>query len=182
MTTTSPTQQPTFVAYEYLTLQVPRTLEPVYKDSFNNFGWQFEDYSPNLGNPASVNLKLKRDRRLKNRPVILELQRKCHTALENITRLEKSKTTAAITAATAFGLVDCSLIAGAVFAVLAESWVLMGVLQVLGLAACLGGYLSYNKVQSSRSARVAPLIDREYETVYETTEQAHIILQPTDLR
>jgi hypothetical protein len=165
-----------FVAYEYLTLQVPRSLEPVYKDSFHNFGWTFEDYSPNLGKVGSTNLKFKRNRRIKNRPVVMELQRKCQTALETIDRLERSRGVSAFVTAMTIGLVGCGLLAGSVFAATDESWVVCFVLGIPGLLLWLLGYLSYNMVYSRKSAKVAPLVDREYEIVYETTEQANSIL------
>ena len=165
-----------YVAYEYLTLQAPRSLEPVYKDSFQNFGWFFEDYSPNLGNVSSVNLKFKRNRRIKNRPVVMELQRKCQSALETINRLERSRGVSAFVTAMTIGIMGCGILAGSVFAATAESWVLCFVLGIPGLLLWLVGYLSYNMVYSRKSAKVAPLIDREYEIVYETTEQANSIL------
>jgi hypothetical protein len=106
----------------------------------------------------------------------MELQRKCQSALENIDRLERSKGVAAFTVAMVIGIIGCALLAGSVFAAGAESWVLCFVLGIPGLLVCLVGYLAHSRIYSRKSRSVAPLIDREYEVVYETSEQASLVI------
>ena len=172
----NPVKTNEYVAYEYSTVQVPRSMEPVYKDIFRSFGWKYEDYSPNVSNPRNVNLKFKRNRRINNRPVVMELQRKCQSALENINHLERSKNVAAFTVAMIIGVIGCAFLAGSVFAAVAEAWVLCFVLGIPGLLVCLVGYLAHSRIYSRKSESTAPLIDREYEVVYATSEQANAIM------
>jgi hypothetical protein len=165
-----------FVAYEYTTIRVERDLEPLYKDAYSNFGWIVEGYGPSLPNVTLVSVKLKRDRRIKNRPMVLELQRQCENALTSITSLEKAKTTTAMAWSLGLGIVGSALLAGAVFAINADLIVLSIPLGALGLVGWTAGYLAHSRVKASKTAQLAPLIDRQYDVVYETGEQASRLL------
>ena len=163
-------------ACEYTTIRVDRDLEPLYKDAYSNFGWIVEGYGPSLPNVTMITLKLKRDRRIKNRPMVLELQRKCENALTSITSLEKAKTTTAMAWSLGLGIVGSALLAGAVFAINADLIVLSIPLGALGLVGWMAGYLAHNRVKASKTAQLAPLIDRQCDVVYETGEQASRLL------
>jgi hypothetical protein len=113
-----------FTAYEYLTIQVDRELEPLYKDTYRNFGWIIEGYGSALPNPSTVTIKLKRDRRFSNRQAVLEQQRKAENALASITSLEHSKQNSAVIAAISGGIIGSAFLAGSVFAITAEMWLL----------------------------------------------------------
>jgi F0F1-type ATP synthase assembly protein I len=165
-----------FVAYEYTTIRVERDLEPLYKDAYANFGWIVEGYGPSLPNVSTVTLKLKRDRRIKNRPMVLELQRKCENALRSITSLEKAKTTTAMAWSLSLGIVGSAFLAGAVFAIDADLIVLSIPLGAIGLVGWLAGYLAHGRVKANKTTQLAPLIDRQYDVVYETGEQASHLL------
>lgn len=58
-----------FTAYEYTTIRVPRDLEPIYADSYRNFGWTTAATETGLPGATTVVLRLKRDRAVKNRPL-----------------------------------------------------------------------------------------------------------------
>jgi hypothetical protein len=81
--------------YEYAAIRADRDLESLYRDTYVNFGWTVEGYGQALPSTGTVNLKLKRPRHLKNRPEVVQLQRKAEQALAEIAALEKSKTTSA---------------------------------------------------------------------------------------
>ncbi|WP_028709043.1 hypothetical protein [Propionicicella superfundia] len=165
-----------FVAYEYLTVQADRQLELLYKDTYRNFGWTVEGYGVGVPNVSTVTLKLKRDRRIPNRTAVLELQRTAEHALATIARLERSTSTAPMAAAITLGLVGSAFLAGSVFAITANLWVLGIPLGIVGLAGWAAGYFAHGKVKENKTAQVTPLIDREYETVYETGERAGRLL------
>lgn len=165
-----------FVAYEYTTVRVPRDLESVYRDSYRNFGWVVEGYDGGLPHTSTVAIKLKRNRRIKNRAMVLELQRTGENALTAIATLTRSITTTAVTAALSVGIVGSAFLAGSVFAIEADLWPLSIALGVVGLIGWLAGYLTHGRVKANRSAKVNPLIDQQYEIVYTAGEQASHLL------
>ena len=141
-------------AYEYTTIRVDRDLEPLYKDAYSNFGWVVEGYGPSLPNVTMETIKLKRDRRIKNRPMVLELQRQCESALTSIASLEKAKTTTAMAWSLGLGILGSALLAGAVFAINADLIVLSIPLGALGLVGWAAGYLAHNRVKASKTAQL----------------------------
>jgi hypothetical protein len=55
--------------------------------------------------------------------------------------------------------------------------VLSIVLGAIGLIGWLGGFVAYLGVKSRRTTTVIPLIDREFDVLYETSEQAARLLK-----
>ncbi|MFT4110896.1 hypothetical protein [Propionicimonas sp.] len=170
-----------YVAYEYLTVQAGRDLEALYKDTYRGFGWIVETstagvLSGGTPNPNQVTIKLKRDRRIRNRPLVNELQRKAENALEAIRDLESSRTSAAVATALGFGVIGSGLLAGSVFAIQADLWLLSIPLGMVGLLGWLAGYLAHGKVRTRKTAQTAPLIDQQYEIVYDACDQAARLL------
>jgi DNA-binding CsgD family transcriptional regulator len=70
--------------YEYATIRAERDLESLYRDTYVSFGWTVEGYGQALPSTGAVNLKLKRPRHLKNRPEVVQLQRKAEQVLAEI--------------------------------------------------------------------------------------------------
>lgn len=165
-----------FMAYEYTTIRVPRDRESVYADSYRNFGWLTDTTETGLPGATTVTLKLKRDRRVKNRPLVLELQHQSEAALTRIAALERSTSAAAVGTAVGIGIIGTSFVAGSVFSLQADLLVLSIVLGAIGLFGWLAGYLAHGRVQASRRARVAPLIEEQYDVVYRSGEQASHLL------
>ncbi|MGC4154536.1 MAG: hypothetical protein QM628_15865 [Propionicimonas sp.] len=170
-----------YVAYEYLTVEADRDLELLYKDTYRNFGWMIEaTTSGMLGggtpNPNTVTLKLKRDRRLRNRPLVNELQRKAENALDTIADLEKSRISTALATALGIGIVGSAFLAGSVFAIQADLWLLSLPLGAVGLLGWLTGWLAHGKVKARKTSQTAPLIDSQYEIVYDASDQAARLL------
>lgn len=175
------TDHPTFVAYDYLTIAAPRELESLHADTYRNFGWDLESRAFDPRRPGTVVLKLKRDRRVKNRAAVMELQRRCAAALDSIAQLERSKSAAALQVSLGFGIVGSALMAVSVFAI--TDWDLPALTVIAGALGLLGwtaGYFSHARVQARRAATVAPLIDEQYDVVYATSEEAATLLAGAD--
>ena len=85
-----------FVAYEYTTVRAPRDLARLYEDTYRSFGWTVTDEQTV---PGAVEFKLKRDRSIRTRSAIAELERKAQRSLTNIGRLNSSPRTFAMTTA-----------------------------------------------------------------------------------
>jgi hypothetical protein len=176
VTEASTASDTSFIAYEYTTIRVDRELEPLYKDAYRNFGWIVEGYGASLPSATAVTLKLKRDRRIKNRPMVLELQRNCENALTAIAHMERSKTTTAMATSLAVGIVGSAFLAGSIFALDADLLVVSIPLGAIGLLGWVGGYFSHGRVKANKTAQLTPLIDRQYDVVYEAGEQATHLL------
>ncbi|GAA2592621.1 hypothetical protein GCM10010435_84390 [Winogradskya consettensis] len=165
-----------FVAYEYRTIRADRELESLWRDSLHNFGWIVESAATPISRTTVVMLKVKRDRRIKNRPMVLELERKCESALSAIARMEKSKNTTATAVAATIAVLGSASLAGSIFTLNAGNQLVSIVLGAIGLLAWVAGYLAYGGVKGSRTAALAPRIDHEYSVVHETGEQGARLL------
>lgn len=161
-----------FVAYEYMTVKADRDREGLSRDTYRNFGWIVEGYGSPIPGSSTVGIKLKRDRGIKNRPLIVELQRQAENALQTIDQLERSKDTVSVAAALSVGVVGSALLAGSVFTINSGHWVAGILLGTAGLLGWLAGYITHGRVKSKRTQKVAALIDRQYDIVYSTAEQA----------
>lgn len=165
-----------FVAYEYHSVPVKLSMETLYIDSFKSFGWALENSVLNISNMNSVILKFKRDRKLKNKTELKDLQRKCETALISIERLERSKTTTAMIYSLIIGVAGALFITGAAFSFQAGLIPLVVLLGVIGLAACALSYFVYNKTIEKNSAKINDLVDQQYDIIYEVCDQASKML------
>lgn len=170
-TTTSTTTAP-FIAYEYDTVQVPRDKEALYRDTYAAFGWTVDSYETGAMGAHAMTLKLKRDRTLRSRPVLLELQRSAETALRSISNLERSRTTLASVWAMSIGVVGAALLGGSVFALEGGLGVLMVILGAVGIIGWILPWFVHRTLKSRRTAQVVPLIDREYDIVYDACTRA----------
>ena len=164
-----------FIGYEYRELSVGRDKEGVYADAYPNFGWKLESGSSGFG-LSTINLRFKRDRKIRNKAELTRLQRQFESNVSEIEKLEQSKTMAASIAAYSIGLAGTALMAGSVFAILAGMTPLCTVLAVPALALWALGYLSFIRIRDKRSEMVAPLIEQQYDAIYEVCEKAHTLL------
>lgn len=162
----------TLTTYEYATVEVPRRLEAPYRDSYRSFGWDVESETPGL---RSVTLELKRDRAMKNRPLLAELQRGSDAALAAIDVLETSPQRVAMAVALSIGVVGSALLALSVFSMQAGLGFASIALGALGLIAWLVAPLSHAAVRTARARRAQPVIARQLEAVYAAQEQAHAL-------
>lgn len=162
-----------FVAYEYTTVRAPRDLARLYEDTYRAFGWIVTDEH---NAPGAVEFKLKRDRSIRSRSAISELERKAEQALTNIGRLKSSPHTFAMSSAMTVGLIGTAFIAGSVFTLLGGFIFASVALGVVGLLGWAGGAASFFAVRKRRTAKLAARMDDEYRAVYESSEQATRLL------
>lgn len=183
---TEATTAGSFVAYEYAAVRAPRALGSLYQDTYRGFGWTIESteladpirplpLTPSI-QPPQVTLNLKRDRGIRNRQLVQELQRTAETSLARISRLERTKTSHAMAAAIGFGIVGAAALAGSVFTMNGGLLALSIALGAIGLLLWLGGYLAHTAVKGRQTAKIAPLIDREHDIIYDAAAQASRLL------
>ena len=165
-----------YIGYEYKEISIDCDKEGIYADGYPNFGWQLEkSTSPVLG-ISTVNMKFKRDRKIRNKAELTRLQRQFESNVSEIAKLEQSKTTTASIAAYTIGLIGTAIMAGSVFAFLADMIVLCIVLAVPAFIGWALGYFSFIKIRNKRIETVTPLIEQQYDSIYEVCEKAHGLL------
>ena len=165
-----------FIGYEYKDVTVTRSMESVYADGYANFGWTLDGTAPSLKGISSVTLKFKRDRKIRNKVELTRLQRQFESCVVEIESLERSKGIGASAAAYGIGIVGTAFMAGSVFSYLAGLLPLSIILAIPGFIGWVLPYFSYINIHSRKTAKVAPLIDNQYDTIYDICEKANSLL------
>ncbi len=166
-----------FVGYEYVAVNARREMEQIYKDTYRSFGWEYmENGMLDITHLSQVEMKFRRDRKLKGGAPLREQQRKAEAALRMIEKLEAAKTQKPVMAALGVGLVGTAFLAGAVFAITGGSMLWCILLGIPGLVGWGLGYITHQKLSVSERARMAPLIDAQYDIIYSAGEEAAALL------
>ena len=165
-----------FVGYEYKDVTVKNDLVSVYTDGYTNFGWILEGTSHPMQKVGAVTLKLKRDRKIRNKAELTRLQRQFDACVNEIIALENSKVIAAATAAYVIGVTGTAFMAGSVFAYLANMLPLMVILAIPGFVGWIIPYFCYVYISKKKADKVTPLIDGKYDEIYEICEKANGLL------
>ena len=165
-----------FIGYEYKEVIVDRDKEGVYADGYPSFGWVQEKSPESIFGFSTVSLKFKRDRKIRNKAELTRLQRQFESNVNEIEKLEQSKTTTASVTAFTIGIIGTAIMAGSVFAFLAGMIPLCIVLAVPAFAGWALPYFSYIKITNKRIETVTPLIEQQYDAIYEVCEKAHSLL------
>lgn len=165
-----------FVGYEYKDITTKRELESVYADGYRNFGWILEDTSASGQSLDTVAMKFKRDRKICNKAELTRLQRQFEACVSEIESMEKSKTSTASIAAFSIGIVGTAFLGFSTFSYLDGMLPLMIVLAVPGFIGWILPYFCYKGIQRSKSAKLAPLIDKKYDEIYAVCEKGNSLL------
>lgn len=165
-----------FIGYEYKDVAVTRDMESVYADGYPNFGWVLESSSSSVIGFSTLALKFKRDRRIRNKAELTRLQRQFESNVKEIEKLELSKTTTASIAAYSIGLVGTALMAGSVFFFLANMIPLSIIFAIPAFVGWILPYFSFLRIKAKRTDAVTPMIDQQYDAIYEACEKAHGLL------
>lgn len=173
-----------FIAYEYLSLFVESDKEPLYIDCYENFGWTLirnaslvdkEDYYINsLNDKRKLNIKFKRDRKIKNKNELLRLQRKMESTIKEIERLEHYPDYIGMIYSIMVGLVGTVFMALSVFSLTATTPHYLGCI-LFGLMGCIGFFLPYflyKKIKENKEQENLPLIEEQYNLLYDFCCQA----------
>ena len=164
-----------FVAIEYKEINVRRSMETVYSDAYPSFGWQLEGTTPSLS-VATVNLKFKRNRRFPNKSEISRLQREFENQTKQIEKMEISKAIAPSLGAYGIGFVGVAFTVGAVCSYLAKMLPLCIVLSIPALVGWIVPYFAYRKIAQKNDEKVSPIIDQQYDAIFEICEKANELL------
>ena len=181
-----------FIAYEYLSINVVNEKETLYIDCYENFGWGLtnsstinslidkEDYyinNTNINNKL-INLKFKRDRKIPNKAKIINLQNKCENGLKELARLEKEPASKGSVYAVVNAIVGTIFLTVSVFAITSSTplYMLCAITGFIGLINWLVSYPIYKKVKTKQEKINMPLIEEQYNVIYDSCEQAQKLL------
>ncbi|MBU3156569.1 hypothetical protein [Clostridium estertheticum] len=162
-----------FIMNEYIDVNVNQNLVQLCSDCYKELGWNIINTSSAVN---SVSIKMQRDRKIKNRVALCDLQRKCEEAFTSIEKLERTKTSKAMLISLGIGIIGTAFMAGSVFAYLA-SMVLFSI--ILAIPAFIGWtlpYFFYKKIYKETGTKVNVMIEHNYDTIYDLCKKASHLL------
>jgi hypothetical protein len=168
-----------FVGYEYRDITTDHSMESLYADGYQNFGWTLDGASTPLVGLNSAALKFKRDRKIRNKAELTRLQRQFDAYVNEIQDMEKSKKVNASIVALTIGFIGTACLAGATFAFLGGFIAFCIILAVPGFIGWTLPYFLYNSTYAKKTAKIAPLIDKKYDEIYEICQRGNELLGPT---
>ena len=165
-----------FVGFEYKEITVRKTMQSIYSDSYKSFGWILEGNSNPVGKNDSITIKLKRNRKIRNKAELTRLQRQFDAYVVEILRLEDSKKTKAAAVAYFVGVIGTTFVAGSVFAVTAGNVGMGIVLAIPGFVGWIIPYLLFRSISGKKTEQLNPLICEKYKELYSVCEKANELL------
>lgn len=161
-----------FVGYEYKEVSVRSEMESLWIDSYESFGWMLDGQQKSETAAGKSVLKFKRDRKIINKPELTRLQRQYEDCVHQIEYMENQKKITASVAAYVSGFLGTGFMAGSVFCYIG-GLLLPSVL--LAFPAFLGwilAYVLYIKIGQKKARQLEPVINQQYDKIYETCERA----------
>lgn len=163
----------TYVGYEYTNITVKRSIANLYRDSYENFGYELESTGEVLGKIDSVSMKFKRDRKIKNKPELIRLQRKFDACANDIISLEASKYMFASVLAYIIGIVGTAFMTGSVFCATAGMVLPCIILAIPAFIGWILPYFVYKNTVRKKTEEVTGFIEEKYDEIYEICEKAY---------
>lgn len=167
-----------YVGYEYKKITVSEENASWYLDCYESFGWEQDDHVPAAIGGHTVTLSLKRDRKIINKAELTRLQRNFEACVAEISRLERSRQSAATMWALIVGVIGTAFMAGSVFAVTHEPPIIWLCI-LLAIPAFIGWitpYFLYRSIEARHTAKIQPMIEAKQEEIYELCEKGHNLL------
>ena len=176
-----------YIGYDYKEIITNKKQASFLLDSYKNFGWDIDrnftsdgiDTKANIPNAHQETIiQLKRDRNIINKMELTRLQRNFESCVNEIKKLESSKTAGATAYAMSVGVVGTIFMAGSVFAVTAATpHILLCI--ILAIPAFIGWilpYFIYKKKVQERTELVSGLIEMKYNEIHELCEKGRRLL------
>lgn len=164
-----------FIGYEYKEVTIKPNMESVYVDGYTNFGWILEATGTPV-QPGKIMLRLKRDRKIRNKAELTRLQYQFEASVIDIESLEQSKTTGAAIASFTIGVIGTAFMALSTFAMtgtgLNHSIPTSIIFAVPGLIGWVLPYFVYTRKSTNKTDELTPMIENKYDEVYDICEKA----------
>lgn len=167
-----------FGTEEYFQTTVSEAFAANYIEGYECFGWREDESQPSKKQGEKVTLSFLRDRNILNKTELIRLQRQFEDCMTQIQYLQHRADSIPLAASLTAGLVGTAFVAGAVFAVTAETpiiWLTV-LLEIPGFALWGAAYPICRKEQRRQMDRLLPLIDAKYDEAAETAQKAKKLL------
>lgn len=167
-----------FVGYEYKEISADGERAAFCLDCYESFGWVLDERTSENGSVGKGKYLLKRERKIINKMELTRLQRHFEACMDEITALERSKTSNATIWAIVVGLIGTAFMAGATFAAVhvPPLYVLSTILAVPGVIGWVLPNFIYKKLAAKRIRVVSELVEQKYDEIYEICEQGNKLL------
>ncbi|MGN0313612.1 MAG: hypothetical protein ACI4EG_02335 [Fusicatenibacter sp.] len=168
----------TYIGYEYKEITVPNEKVSMYIDCYENFGWEPDENIAPANGHYGTTIRMKRNRKMINKTELTRLQRHFEACAQEIDKLEKSKTSAAMVWSLTIGIIGTAFMAGSVFAVTHEPpiyWLCI-LLAVPGFLGWIMPYFVYCRKAEAQAKKIQPMIEAKQEEIYEICEKGHSLL------
>jgi len=159
---------------EYIDVNVKQNLVQLCSNCYKELGWHVINTSSGID---LVTIKMQRDRKIKNRAALCDLQRKCEGALTSIEKLERTKTGKATAISLGIGIIGTAFMASSVFAYLASMIPLCIILAIPAFVGWALPYFFYKKIYNETSTKANVMIDHNYDVIYDSCEKASHLLE-----
>ena len=167
-----------FIGYEYKELNENTAQFSLYLDCYQNFGWQIDEQLPVKPKGKQSVVRMKRDRKIMNKAELTRLERNFEACVNEIAELEKSKSAGARLGAITVGIIGTAFMAGSTFAVTHEPPMILLciLLAVPGFLGWILPYFLYKLVKKRKIKKIAPLIEKKYDEIYEICRKGNTLL------
>lgn len=176
------TDEKRFILYDYKEVEAERSMIPLLRDGYENFGWETEEKASESKTHPNQNhksiLQMRRNRKIINKPELLRLQSHFEACVKDVKALEKSKESRAVMISLIVGILGTAFMAGSVFAVTAEEPLiaLCIILAVPGFIGWILPYFLYKRIREKQTQMINPLIEKKYDEIYEICEKGNRLL------
>lgn len=167
-----------FIGYEYKEICVPIEHASMYMDCYENFGWEPDGNISLVPNRRMTTIRMKRNRKIINKMELTRLQRHFEACIQEIAKLDASKTSAATVWALVTGITGTAFMAGSVFAVTHQPpvyWLCI-LLAIPAFIGWISPLFVYRRIVGIQTDKVRPLIEAKQDEIYEICEKGHSLL------
>lgn len=176
-----------YIGYDYKEIITNKKQASFLLDSYKNFGWDIDrnftsdgiDAKTNIsGGHTDIQLQLKRDRNIINKMELTRLQRNFESCVNEINKLENSKTSGATMHAICVGVIGTVFMTGSVFAVTAvpPRILLCVILAIPAFILWVLPVFIYRKKVQKRTELVSGLIEMKYNEIHELCEKGRRLI------
>lgn len=167
-----------YIGYDYKEINVEANKTSLCMDCYKSLGWSIEEEYGNSREKGNVRFRIKRDRKIMNKQELIRLQRNFEDCMNQIERLERSKTSKATSVSIGIGILGTCFLAGSVFAITAEVpnvflCVLLGAPGLIGWAIPL---ICYSHMVRNREEIVQVLVEEKYDEIHLICEKGSKLL------
>lgn len=192
-----------YVGYDYKSVTVSRKLESAWEDGYSSFGWEVEKSQPAIEKHVwgplclivaplallpgkffknmvqdhesedRVELKLKRDKQVRNKNELNRLQVTMEGTLNEMEHMEATKTMGASVGAYVTGLLGTVCMGFSVFGYLAANMASCIGFAVPGFIGWILAFVLYHFLKSKKEKAVAEAMEQKFEEINNVFKQAY---------